>query len=234
MVELAQRLLVVAAHPDDEVLGCGGTIARVSDAEGDVRVVFLAEGVTARYQSEEFERKDVREASLQRNENAARALAQLGVAADAVYVNTRPCCRLDGVPLIDLVKEIEGHIDQFRPDVLATHAAHDVNIDHVLAHRAVLAAVRPVNAAHPRTVVSFEVLSSTEWNPAAPFAPSIFVDITATIGRKLRALSAYEDEMRPPPHPRSEHAIRGLAAYRGAQSGLTYAEGFSLVRAVGS
>ena len=101
----------------------------------------------------------------------------------------------------------------------------DPNVDHGLAFRATLVAVRPVNRPWLRAVYSFEVLSSTEWNPTAPFAPTAFFDITATIERKVAALAAYEDEMRQSPHPRSPETVRALAQFRGTQVGVAYAEG---------
>lgn len=225
-----ERVLVIAAHPDDEVLGCGGTIARYADAGAAVRVVFLAEGVTARFDPVEFSRPEVREWSERRNRNALRALAILGVPADQVFVHSRPCCRLDEVPLIDLTKQVERHIAEFRPTRVFTHSADDPNVDHGLAFRATLVAVRPLEGSPVRAVYSFEVLSSTEWNTTSPFTPTAFFDVGAGMDRKLAALAAYEDEMRPAPHPRSPEVLRALAQFRGAQAGVVFAEGFALVR----
>lgn len=227
-----RRLLVVAAHPDDEVLGCGGTIARYRDVGDDVRVVFLAEGVTARFDPSQFDTPEVRERSARRNANALRAMAVLGVPPDQVFVEQRPCCRLDQVPQIDLVKQIERHIADFRPTELFTHAAADTNVDHRMAHQAVLTAVRPLNRTYLETVAAFEVLSSTEWNPTVPFPATLFYDIGVGMERKVAALAAYEDEMMPAPHPRSETVLRALAQYRGAQAGVAYAEAFSIIRQV--
>jgi LmbE family N-acetylglucosaminyl deacetylase len=227
-----ERILVVAAHPDDDVLGCGGTIARFRDAGADVRVIFLAEGITARYEPSQFDDPDVRARSERRNRNAVRALDILGVPADSVFVNARPCARLDGVPMIDLAKEIERHLADFKPNRVFTHTPDDPNVDHGLAFRATLVAVRPVNRPWLRAVYSYEVLSSTEWNTTAPFAPTAFFDVTATIERKVSALAAYEDEMRPIPHPRSPETLRALAQFRGAQAGVRYAEGFGLIRSL--
>lgn len=227
-----ERVLVVAAHPDDEVLGCGGTIARFRDAGCPVRVIFLAEGVTARFEPAEFDTPEVREWSARRNRNAARALAVLGVAEDEIFTQSRPCCRLDQVALIDLTKEVERHIRDFRPTRLYTHAADDPNVDHGTVHRAVLPAVRPLGDPSLRAVFAFEVLSSTEWNPLKPFAPTCFMDVSASIDRKVTALAAYDDEMRSPPHPRSPEVLHALGRYRGTQAGVDYAEAFMLVRGV--
>ena len=227
-----EKALIIAAHPDDEVLGCGGLIARHRDRGDDVRVVFLTEGVTARFTPEQFDDPEVIAASQRRNANAYRALEILGLTGEQVFVADRPCCRLDQVPLIDLVKQIEHHIVEFRPTRLLTHSAHDPNVDHGVAHRAVLAAARPPSTPDLTAIMEFEVLSATEWNPTAAFAPTVFANITNQIERKVAALAAYEDEMRQPPHPRSELAVRGLAAFRGAQAGFAYAEAFSPIRIV--
>ena len=229
---MSRRLLIVAAHPDDEVLGCGATIAKAREAGDEVRVVFLAEGITARYDPEEFDLPQVRAQSRQRNDNATQALDILGVPAGEVFTNERYCCRLDQVPQIDLVKEIEGHIREFRPTCLLTHWAQDTNVDHGLTHRAVLAATRPTGIGFLTRIEAFEVLSSSEWNTTTAFPANSFVDVTAQIERKIEAMAAYGDELRDAPHPRSAEVIRGLASFRGAQAGVRYAEGFSLIRSL--
>lgn len=228
----AHRMLVIACHPDDEVLGCGGTIAKVRASGGEVRVVFLAEGITARYDPSDFDKPSVRQEIDERNTNAFKALAVLGVPKEQVFVNQRYCCRLDQTPLIDLTKEIESHIDDFKPDRIYGHASHDANIDHQCGHKALLAAVRPLSQRTVPAVFAFEVLSSTEWNPLKPFMATAFVDITEQIDTKVEALAAYCGEMRPAPHSRSDEVMRALACYRGSQCGVAYAEGFSLIRSL--
>lgn len=224
------RTLIVAAHPDDEVLGCGGTIARLRQAGAPVRVLFLAEGITARYNPPQFNDAKVIAEIERRNLNAINALDLLGVAKADVFTAQRHCCRLDEVPLIDLSKEIERHIKDFKPQRLFCHAPDDVNVDHRLCHHATLAAVRPLDDGKITGVFAFEVLSSTEWNTLKPFGPTAFVDISATLERKVAAMAAYEGEMRSAPHPRSAEVICALATYRGAQAGVTAAEGFALMR----
>lgn len=225
-----ERVLVIAAHPDDEVLGCGGTMAKYRALGCPVRVVFLAEGVTARFAPDQFNSPEVLEKSTRRNANALKAMAALGVEEDQVFLSERPCCRLDQVPLIDLTKQIETHIRDFLPTRLFTHSADDPNVDHGVAHRAVLPAVRPLNGQSLSAVFAFEVLSSTEWNPLKPFAPNVFHDITDSMEQKVDAMAAYEDEMHPAPHPRSPDVLRALGCFRGTQAGFAYAEGFALVR----
>lgn len=229
---MSERVLVVAAHPDDEVLGCGGSIAAFREAGQAVRVIFLAEGVTARYDPPEFETPKVQAEIKQRNDNAFKALGLLGVEAEEVFVSLRPCCRLDQVPQIELVKEIERHIREFQPNRLLTHWGQDTNADHALTLRCVLAAARPVDIPFLKRILSFEVLSSSEWNTTAAFPANAFQDVSGQIERKIEAMAAYGEEMREAPHPRSAEVIRALACFRGAQAGLRYAEGFSLVRSL--
>ena len=228
-----ERILVVAAHPDDEVLGCGGTIAKYRKAGHDVRVVFLAEGITARYSPNEFDLPEVIGKIERRNANAKRALALLDVDGKNVFTSLRHCCRLDQTPLIDLTKEIERHLIDFKPTRLFTHSTGDANVDHGFVHRAVMAAARPIaEERRLRAVYAFEVLSSSEWNPLQPFSPTVFHDITGHVDAKIAALAAYEDEMRSAPHPRSPDVMRALATFRGAQMGAAFAEGFVLVRGI--
>ena len=227
-----EKILIIAAHPDDEVLGCGGSIAKYRSLGIPVRVVFLAEGITARYDEHELQLPHVLNDKDQRNKNAFIALDVLNVPKDQVFINERYCCRLDLIPQIDLVKQIESHIVEWQPTSVYTHSPNDVNIDHRLAYKAVLAATRPLQGSSVKAVYSFEVLSSTEWNTANPFQANIFNDISGFIELKIKALSAYEGEMNLAPHPRSEKIIHALARYRGAQSGLDFAEAFNLVRLI--
>ncbi len=224
-------VLVIAAHPDDEALGCGGAIAR-HVAEGDrVSVVILAEGVTSRAPTRDVERDGNK---LQTVAAAARrACAILGV--QDVTLHAFPDNRMDTLPLLDVVKVVEGHIDRLRPDIVYTHHGGDVNVDHRVAYQAVVTACRP-QPGHPvKFLLAFETPSSTEWQPAscgASFEPCWFVDIGATLQAKLDALSAYDSELRDWPHPRSIRAIEHLARWRGATVGRGAAEAFVLARGV--
>ena len=226
-----ERLLVVAAHPDDETLGCGGTIARFRRAGAAVRVVCLAEGTSVRFPREESEGAVAQAALREREANARKALSILGVAANEVFLDRRRCCELDTVPQVDLVKAIEQHMREFRPTRLYTHVASDTNVDHRMVHCAVLAAARPLWP-DLKEVAAFEVPSSTDWNPSAPFTPTLFVDISETVKSKLAAAVAYGGEMPPPPHSRSIESLEALARVRGSQAGAMFAEGFQLIRRV--
>jgi LmbE family N-acetylglucosaminyl deacetylase len=222
-------VLVVAAHPDDEVLGAGGTIARHADAGGVVQVLIAAEGATSRQQQPD---RDEAANELARLSNAAQVAGRI-LGAAAVELLSLPDNRLDSLDRLDLIKQIEQKIDQHQPQVVYTHHAGDVNIDHRRLHEAVVTACRPTPGQPVRRVLSFEVASSTEWQPAssAPtFEPNWFVDISAQWARKRQALEAYACEMRPWPHARSIVALEHLARWRGAQVGVEAAEAFCLLR----
>lgn len=221
----ANRVLVVAAHADDEVLGCAGAIAR-HVAEGHrVQVVLLADGVTARAcaQAEELQ---------SRESAAARAHAILGV-SKTIHLGL-PDNRLDTLPLLDVVKPLEAIIEEFRPYLVYTHHHGDLNVDHRVALHAVMTACRPLPGSSVKEIRCFEVLSSTEWNaPAfAAFQPNLFVDISPYLDRKLAALQAYEEEMRAVPHSRSIVHAEILARHRGHCVGLAAAEAFVLARGI--
>lgn len=225
------EVLVVAAHPDDEVFLCGGTIARHA-ADGDrVHVLFLADGETARLDA--YASDALADARAARRDAGRRAAAALG--AEEPRFLDLPDNRLDGEMLIDIVKRVERALAEIRPEVVYTHHHGDLNQDHGIAHRAVLTACRPSPGQTVRRILAGEAASSTEWaSPATGgvFAPTAFVDITTTLEAKLTALAAYESELRPFPHLRSLEAVRHLAGMRGASVGVAAAEAFVLVRDV--
>lgn len=224
-----KSVLVLAAHPDDEALGCGGTIARLSNAGVAVHVAFLADGVASRgVVAPQFD-----EELRARRAAAAKACAILGAAS--TFFGDFPDNRLDTVALLSIVKPIEDLIAKHRPDTVLTHHAGDVNVDHRRLHQAAVTACRPQPGHCVRALLSFEVPSSTEWQPpasAAVFAPDWFVDISGSLDRKLEALDAYATEMRAWPHPRSREGVTHLARWRGATVGVDAAEAFVLGRLI--
>ena len=231
VVEL-NRVLVVAAHPDDEVLGCGGTIAQHADAGDQVQVLIVAEGATSRLQKRDRLQADEELSTLA--QSAQRAGSILGAAG--VELLDLPDNRLDSLDRLDLIKRIEQRIDQHQPQVVYVHHAGDVNVDHRRLHEAVVTACRPTPGHPVKRLLSFEVASSTEWQPpgsASVFQPNLFVDISAQWQRKREALEAYASEMRPWPHARSLKAVEHLARWRGAQVGVEAAEAFCLLRQLG-
>lgn len=225
----ANKILVVAAHPDDEVLGCGGTIARHAEAGDQVNVLIVAEGATSRQQQ-----RDRTQATLELS-NLAKAAQRAGeiLGAKGVELLDLPDNRLDSLDRLDLIKEIEMRVARHQPQVVYVHHAGDVNVDHRRLHEAVVTACRPTPGNTVQRLLSFEVASSTEWQApgsAPAFQPNWFVDISAQWARKRDALEAYNSEMRPWPHARSIEALEHLARWRGAQVGVEAAEAFCLLR----
>lgn len=222
--------LVVAAHPDDEVLGCGGTMARLAAEGWAVHVLIVAEGATSRDRNRNRQAKQAELSELAQSAIAANSV--LGVAS--VVIGDMPDNRLDSMDLLDVVKIVENAVSLHRPSLVFTHHAGDVNIDHRVLHDAVVAACRPLPESPVEELLFFEVASSTEWRPGSSgpaFSPNVFYDIGPYLRAKLDALARYESEMRPFPHARSTEALEALARWRGASSGFEAAEAFSLGRA---
>jgi LmbE family N-acetylglucosaminyl deacetylase len=228
---MAERVLVIAAHPDDEILGCGGTIAAHARRGDEVHVAILAEGVTGRDAQRDRDGKLHQISELARQaEEANRSLG-----AKSVEVMDLPDNRMDSVDLLEVVKKIEIIVGRHKPGIVYTHHAGDVNVDHVLTHKAVVTACRPQPGSSVKTLLFFEVLSSTDYQTAesAPaFTPNYFVDIGKTLDAKLKALEIYKGEMRPWPHARSLKTVEHLARLRGSSVGLEAAEAFILGRGI--
>mgnify|MGYP006409935097 FL=1 len=221
---MSKQILVVVAHPDDEVLGCAGTIARhVSDGD-KVYVVFMSDGVTSRtgVESNEVE---------VRKQAAKDASNILGMVQSPRFLGF-PDNRMDTVALLDIVQTLEQVINEIEPEVVYTHHLGDLNIDHKITHQAVMTACRPQPGFCVREIYSFEVLSSTEWSTNNPFIPNYFVDISDILELKISAIKAYNSELRLFPHARSIESIEALVKYRGASVGVHAAEAFRLERKI--
>jgi len=218
------RVLVIAAHPDDEVLGMGGTIAVHTDRGDAVRVLVVTDGSSTQYPGDA-------EIRSRKEAEARRAAAELGV-DDYVHLDL-PDMRLDTLAHVEVNRVVEEHVRDFAPVVVYT-VQPDVNNDHRVLFDSVSVATRPVPGLSVRRLLTYAPASSTEWTPAAVnwFVPSWYVDVTATIERKLAAFAQYETERREYPHPRSERAIRATAEYHGTTCGCEYAEPFVLVRSL--
>lgn len=218
---------VVAAHPDDETLGCGATVAKLATQE-DVHIIVLGDGITARREA-----KDDTSAIDALYTDAQAAAQTLGAAS--LHFARLPDLRFDTVSLLDVVWEVERMLREISPSRIFTHHGGDLNRDHQITLRAVLAATRPMAGCPVRDVYSFEVPSATEWafgGSGSAFAPNVFVDVGDCLEKKIQAMECYRTERREPPHPRSPQALRALAGYRGSTSGFEYAEAFRLVRSV--
>jgi LmbE family N-acetylglucosaminyl deacetylase len=220
---MSERVLVVAAHPDDEVLGMGGTVAVHATVRGDaVRILCVTDGSSTQYPGDAAKRA-------QKEGEAVRAAAALGV-EDYVHLDL-PDMRLDTIPHADLNAVVEEHVRGFRPEVVYT-VHPDVNRDHRAVFDSVAVATRPTPEQLVRRVLTYGPTSSVEWTPAVVglFTPNWYVDIGETLAAKLAAFACYETEQRPSPHPRNERGIRTHAEFHGASAGCLYAEPFVLVR----
>ena len=227
---MKRKILTVAAHPDDEILGCGGTMARLSEEGHEVRTLILAEGATSR---DHVRNRGERQSDLTKlGEAATQAAEALGV--ESVELFDLPDNRMDSIDLLDVVKRIEEKIDQYQPDTVFTHFSADLNIDHRIVNDAVVTACRPQPGQVVKEILLFEVPSATDYQIVAgraPFTPNLFFALSdSQFRKKMEAIRHYAGEMRPFPHARSEQSIEALAAVRGSQVGVPRAEAFMVGR----
>lgn len=220
------NVLVVAAHPDDEVLGCGATI-RWHVLMGDrVSVVFMADGESSRPGSS---KKEIEQRRIMAND-----VAELLGTEPPIFLDY-PDNKMDTFPLLKVVNDLEAVINNIQPDTIYTHHTGDLNIDHQITNRAVFTAARPVPANPVKIIKIFEIPTSTEWSfPSIVevFLPTCFVDVSETLATKLQGLEIYRSEMRPFPHARSIENVKALAVFRGASVGLESAEAFMIGRLI--
>lgn len=225
------NILIVAAHPDDEILGVGGTIARHAEAGDAVYALILGEGQTSRFDT----REDAGAKAVERlHHNTLKAAAAVGIRE--VYFENFADNRFDSVSLLDIVKAVEKRIGQLRPSIVYTHHGGDLNVDHQITYRAVLTATRPMADQPVREIYAFETVSSTEWNFSyrdSQFSPNVFVKLSAVqFEKKLRAMREYVTELCEYPHPRSLEMLRAVAARWGGVTGGQYVEAFETVRVI--
>lgn len=225
---MKKRVLIVAAHPDDEILGCGGTVARLVKIGYEAYTLVLGEGITSR-DSNKIEEEQKKELNKLRKD-AERANKLIGV--KEIIVHNIADNRFDSVPLLSIVKIIEKYKERIKPEILFTHYKDDLNIDHQITYQAVLVATRPIPTETVKEIYSFEVLSSTEWNFPLSFSPDVFYDISDTISIKTKAMAQYKSEIRDFPHPRSIKNIELNAKNWGVKIGVNMAEAFKTVRCI--
>ncbi|MDC0186979.1 PIG-L family deacetylase [Candidatus Nitrosopelagicus sp.] len=234
------KTLVIVAHPDDEVLGMGGTIKKLTKNKNQVKIVIMATGIAARrstnfknsskYDVTKDDQKIIDKQISTIKSHAKKAAKILGV-TDIEFLNF-PDNEMDTVSNLEITKSVEKIIQKFKPEVVYTHTPFDVNIDHVCCYNAVLTATRPKKNIIVKKVISFEVPSSTEWNFTSVFKPNIFVDISNEITNKIKALECYKTEIEKYPHPRSPKALQSIGNRWGTVSGYSVAEAFSLIRSL--
>lgn len=227
------RILIIVAHPDDELLGLGATMNRlINEYQVLTHVVILGEGITSR--------SDNRDVKLWENalnihrENIKNAQKAIGYQGISIF--NFPDNRFDSVALLDIIKVIEKEKQVFKPDVIFTHNGSDLNIDHKLTFDAVITACRPVNEESLNTIITFETPSSTEWCASTDsnhFIPNLFFEVSfENIQAKIKGMGSYEFEKREYPHPRSPEALKIQAQRWGVVIGCKFAEAFCLVRGI--
>lgn len=215
------KMLVIAPHPDDEVLGCGGTIAG-RNKKGDEIYLCVVTKAYAPEWSEEFLKN--------RPKEVEKANKILGI--KKTYFLDFPTVKLDTIPQKELIDRLSKCLNELKPDIVYIPHKGDMNNDHRLVFEASLVATRPINSTIKR-ILSYETLSETEWGQAIePFVPNVYVDISETFEKKIKAMKAYASELRQYPHPRSLKTIKALAEKRGSEIGFEYAESFILIREI--
>jgi len=219
------KVMAVVAHPDDEVLGVGATLAKHSRQGDEVSVLILGKGMGSRPKQKQEKDKLLKSCKV--------ANKILGV--KNLFIEDNPDNAFDTVSLLSIVKTVEKYIKKIKPSIIYTHHHGDLNIDHQITFKAVLTATRPLKGSSVKSILCFETPSSTEWNVQnnqTVFLPNTYVNISQTLKTKLRAIETYETEIRKYPHPRSIKALEVLAKKRGVEAGLKFAEAFCLIKEI--
>lgn len=223
-----KSVLVFAAHPDDELLGLGGTVRRLADTGATVRAVIMAEGITSR--AEKREEADLSALKVLQTDakNASKVIGYKSIDFCGLPDN-----RMDSMDLLDVIKIVSNYVEKYQPDTIFTHHHGDLNIDHRITCEAVLTACRPVGNYEVKRIYAFETPSSSEWNfnYQEPFTPNVYVDVTNTFEAKIKGMACYRTESAEYPHPRSTEGLRSLGRLRGTNAGFNMAEAFMLLRA---
>lgn len=223
------KVLVIAAHPDDEVLGMGGTIAKMTAEGAEVHLLIVTDGSTSQYK----DNPKLLEIIEEKKTETLNSSGILGIAS--INYGNLPDMKLDAIPHIQINQVIEHYVSMLQPDTVFTHFWGDVNSDHQNVYKSTLVAVRPVMGQVVRQLLCYKVPSSTEWTPNKPdtmFTPNIFVDIEQFAEQKYQAFAQYSTELREYPHPRSLKYLRETDISNGLQVGLRCAEQFMLLRKI--
>ncbi len=222
-----KKILVIAAHPDDEFLGCGASLLLLKKKGSIIKTIFLADGESSRLIKKN--KIDL----IKKREDQAKNIAKKSKFLKPSFLRL-PDNKLDTVPFLKIVKFLESEIKKFRPDTVFTHFENDLNIDHQISYKAVVTATRPHSKTFVKKIYCFETPSSTEFNFTRKqkklFNPNLFIDVGGEINKKIKLLKIYKDEIRSWPHSRSLKSIKNLASFRGSQIGVKFAEAFILLR----
>lgn len=217
------KILIIAAHPDDEILGVGGTINKYIKEGHEVYVYIVTDGSTAQY-TDDLLKKEQKE----RNIQAVKKILNI----TEIIHDDLPDMKLDTVPHLDINKKISSVLHNIKPEIVFTHHFGDINKDHQIIYESTMVACRPTNE-FIKEIYTYEVLSATEWGENYSFIPNTYIELTSEdLLKKIEALNAYETEIRKYPHPRSSEAVENLAKTRGNTILANYAEAFHLVRKI--
>ncbi len=219
-----KKILIISAHPDDEILGCGGLIARIKKTN-KIQIVFLTDGVSSR-------KKDKKNIDIRKKETL-KLFNYLKI-NKPIFFNFNDN-QLDSESLLEIVKKIEEVIKKFKPNIVFTHYENCLNIDHQIAYKATITACRPLKKYHfIEQIISYEVPSSTEWMISNKFVfkPNIYLNISKQIDDKIKYLKFYKSELKKYPHSRSIKGIKTVASFRGIASGCKYAEAYILIKKI--
>lgn len=228
-----KNVLVVVAHPDDELLGLGASMHKlIKEYNCKIRAVILGEGITSR--ADQYDTEKWKTELKLHKQNIEDAISQIGYESVGIY--DFPDNRFDSVALLDIIKVVEKEKSNFQPEVIFTHHGGDVNVDHQRTFEAVITATRPMDHEKVKTIITFETPSGTEWRASSDprhFIPNFYISVSAEdIEAKIRGMESYKFEKREFPHPRSPMALTILAQQRGVSVGKTYAEAFCIVRSI--
>lgn len=228
-----KRILVVVAHPDDELLGLGASMHKlIAEHNCSVRVIILGEGITSRAGKRDPELWDAELKKHRQNIEDARLI----IGYESVGIYNFPDNRFDSVDLLDIIKVVEEEKEKFDTEVIFTHHGGDVNIDHQRTFEAVITAIRPMEQEKVHTIITFETPSGTEWRAASDprhFIPNLFIGVSEQdVNAKIKGMESYEFEKRTFPHPRSPEALKILSQQRGVIVGKKYAEAFMVIRSI--
>ena len=225
-MKMNKKILVVASHPDDEVLGCGGTLIKYSNDGYEIKIIFMTNGVSSRSKIQKNE--------ILKRKNAAVKSSRILGANKPKFFNFKDNA-MDSVSLLKIIKKIEKEVNNFKPSIIFTHYNSDLNIDHEITSRATLTACRPTKNNSVKSLFMFYVPSSTEWSHKKNknnFVPNWFEDISKSYKKKKIALNCYKMEMRKWPHPRSLKNIKNLQEVFAAEVGQKNTEAFLLYRRI--
>ena len=228
-----KKILVVVAHPDDELLGLGATMHKlISEYKCQIRTIILGEGITSRSDERNLDQWKSELSTHRKNIEQAR----YAIGYESVGIYDFPDNRFDTVALLDIIKVIEKEKEKFQPEIIFTHHGGDLNVDHQKTFEAVITATRPMNHEKVKTIITFETPSGTEWMASSDpkhFTPNLFVEISEkNLSAKIKAMESYEFEKRVYPHPRSPESLRILAQQRGMSVGKIFAEAFNIIRTI--